>query len=142
MFTPSFLSVVDCLKAMSFAPHATLKLEKLNYDTSKEISTLFLQGSPNEIPWIDDIVHVLTNDHFTPSPPHCKTCNVKSFCVNTCVVCMYYIVWKQENLTQVTIHLSTNEHMVVEGRCEKSLNKSKPWSKKRCFALRQQLHWL
>jgi len=28
-----FLSVVDCLKLMSFAPHATFKLIEINYNT-------------------------------------------------------------------------------------------------------------
>jgi hypothetical protein len=60
MFTPSFFNVVDCLKAMSFAPHATLKLKKLNYDTFKienvpSIPCTFDGDVPFELPQIDNL---------------------------------------------------------------------------------------
>jgi hypothetical protein len=52
----------------------------------------------------------------TPSPPFCKTCNVIMFYVNTCVIHMCYVVHKQANLTWTTIHLSTHEHLITEGK--------------------------
>jgi hypothetical protein len=60
MFTPSFFSVADYLKAMSFAPHATLKLKKLNYDTFKienvpSIPSTFDGDVPFELPPIDNL---------------------------------------------------------------------------------------
>jgi hypothetical protein len=60
MFTPYFFSVVDCLKAMSFAPHATLKLRKLNYDTFKIENVLSIPSTFDgdvffELPPIDNL---------------------------------------------------------------------------------------
>ncbi len=40
-FTPYFFSVMDFLKVMSFAPHATLELKELNYNT------FWIENAPN-----------------------------------------------------------------------------------------------
>ncbi len=60
---------------------------------------LVLNGTPNEIAWIGDIIHNFNKDCFALDPPFCKLYNVMPFCVNTCVAHMYYIMHKQANLT-------------------------------------------
>lgn len=65
---------------------------------NKLFNYFILNGNPNKIAWIGNIIHVFTQNHFTFGLPFCKLCNVVSFCVNTCVVCMYYVVHKQEIL--------------------------------------------
>jgi hypothetical protein len=82
---------------------------------NKLCNYFILNGNPNEIVRIGNIVHVLTQDRFTFGLPYCKICNVVSFVVNTGVVCMYYVVHKHKNLIWVTIHLGMHEHPVVEG---------------------------
>ncbi len=57
---PFVLSVMECLKAMSFALHATLELKELNYDT------LWIENTPSipssfdgdvffELPLVDNL---------------------------------------------------------------------------------------
>jgi hypothetical protein len=41
--------------------------------------------------------------------------NNAPFYVNMCVVPIYYVVHKHENLTQIAIHLRMHDHLVVEG---------------------------
>jgi hypothetical protein len=47
VFDPSFLSVVDCFKLMSFAHHAASELREFNYDT------LHIENVPSISPMFD-----------------------------------------------------------------------------------------
>lgn len=61
---------------------------------NKLCNYFILNGIPNEIAWIGNNVQGLNQDHFTPSLSYYKIYNVVSFCVNSCVVHMYYIMHK------------------------------------------------
>ncbi len=71
------------------------------------------------------MVHNFQGGHFVPDPPFCKICNNAPLCVNLCANCMYYIVHKQENLTQTTIHLGMHDHLVVKGHSRETFDQFK-----------------
>ncbi len=80
----------------------------------------------NKTTWIGNMVHDLQGGCFALDPPFCKICNNALFCVNICVARMYYVMHKQENFTQVAIHLSIHDHLVAEVVLEKLSIKSNP----------------
>jgi hypothetical protein len=87
---------------------------------AKMIVVIFFvcNGSFYEITRNGDIVHDFSRYSFVLSLSYYKICKIMMFCVNTCATCMYYIVHKQKNLTQIMIHLGTHDHLVVKGRCK------------------------
>ncbi len=75
--------------------------------------------------WSGDVVHELQGYYFALSLPFCRTCNITFLCVKLCLARMYYIVHKQDNLTQTTIHLGLHDHSVVEGCSKKNFKQVK-----------------
>ncbi len=59
--------------------------------------------------------------------------DVMLFCVNTCVVRMYYVMHKQGSLAQAIIHLGTHEHLVAKGRCGKVVKQIKALVQEKVF---------
>ncbi len=99
---------------------------------------LVFNGTPNEIAWIRNTIHNLSNDYFAPSLPFCKICNVVSLYVNTvlfaCItLCISKLIWLEWRFTLKPMII-----MLPRASVEMSWNKSNFWSKKR-FLIAYQL---
>ncbi len=94
---------------------------------AKMIVTIFffLMDVKMKQPGAMTLLMILKGNFFALSPPFCKICNNAPLCENLCVACMYYVMHKQENLTQIMIHLGMHDHPMAEGHSKEKFEQVK-----------------
>jgi hypothetical protein len=93
----------------------------------------FLNKCRNKMVWNGNIVHKLQRDHFTLDLPFCRSYNIAPFCVKLCLIHMYYVIHKQDNLIWTTIHLDSHDHPMVEGHSKEVFEQIKSLVKEEAF---------